>query len=416
MLRVRLYGEVQEILRLRSVRLGELHFAQNDTRAFQTEPLPAGGQTCGMAALVGKSNCARAIRARCYPKAADHKPMNSHRLPLAFFAIALSLTPAVRAHEVAAEMAAAASNFLVALTPEQRAKATYDFKDEQRFDWHFIPRPRKGLPIQEMRPDQRPLAHALLASGLSHRGYFKAATIMSLEHVLFEMEGAARKQPRESDLYFVTIFGKPEAAGTWGWRLEGHHLSLNFAIADGKIVGETPSFFGSNPGEVREGPRAGLRVLAAEEDLGRALVKSFDDEQQKIGILAGEAPKEVTSTNLRQVTPSAAAGVTYEKMSKAQRELLEKIIHEFIASHRLDLAAVTWEKMNKIGLEKISFVWAGGLEPKQPHYYRVQGPEFLLEYDNTQNDANHIHTVWRDFTNDFGDDLLQKHYEQSHAK
>lgn len=341
--------------------------------------------------------------------------MHLKRSTLTIFTVAL-VSFVARAHDVAPEMAAIANTFLATLTPEEKAKATYDFKDDERYDWHFIPRPRKGLPIQEMTPDQRPLAHALLASGLSHRGYFKATTIMSLEHVLFELEGAARKQPRQSDLYFITIFGTPAATGTWGWRLEGHHVSLNFTIAEGQVVGETPSFFGSNPGEVREGPRAGLRVLAAEEDLGRKLVKSFDDEQKKVGILAGEAPKEITSSNLRKVTPGAPAGMSYEKMNKDQRDLLVQVIHEFIENHRAELADEAWAKIVKAGLEKISFAWIGGVEPRQPHYYRVQGPTFLLEYDNTQNDANHIHTVWRDFENDFGEDVLKKHYEESHAK
>ena len=343
--------------------------------------------------------------------------MISQRNSLALLAIAIAAfipAPPLRAHEVAAEMSGAAIHFLEALTPDQKAKATYDFKDEQRYDWHFIPRPRKGLPFKELAPEQRPLAHALIASGLSHRGYLKAMTIMSLERVLFDLEGVNRKNEREPDLYFITIFGKPGASGTWGWRLEGHHLSLNFAIADGRLVGETPSFFGSNPGEVREGPRAGLRVLGTEEDLGRKLVKSLDETQRKIAIIAAEAPKEVASSNLRKVTPGAPSGVGYGSLNKAQREMLVQVIREFIARHRAELAEEAWGKIVKDGLEKISFAWAGGIEPGQAHYYRVQGPSFLLEYDNTQNNANHVHTVWRDFGNDFGDDLLKQHYEQSH--
>ena len=343
--------------------------------------------------------------------------MISQRTSLAFLALALAAlipAPHLRAHEVAAEMSGAATQFLEALTPEQKAKATYDFKDEQRYDWHFIPRPRKGLPLKELAPEQRPLAHALLASGLSHRGYLKAMTIMSLERVLFDLEGVNRKNERDPDLYFITIFGKPGTSGAWGWRLEGHHLSLNFAIADGRLIGETPSFFGSNPGEVREGPRAGLRLLAAEEDLGHQLVKSLDEAQKKIAIIAAEAPKEIASSNLRKATPGEPAGVGYGSLGKPQQAMLVQVIREFIARHRAELADEAWGKIVKEGLEKISFAWAGGIEPGQGHYYRVQGPSFLLEYDNTQNNANHVHTVWRDFGNDFGDDLLKKHYEQSH--
>src|SRR6266540_3283220 len=208
------------------------------------------------------------------------------------------LCPSARGHPgdgspvVADEMAAAANNLLATLTPEQAAKATYALEDNERFNWHFIPRERKGLPLKEMLPEQKHLAHALLSTALSHRGYLKASTIMSLEQVLRDVE-QGKGPTRDPELYFLTIFGKPDPKGTWGWRLEGHHLSLNFLLVDGKEIAVTPSFLGSNPGEIREGPRKGLRVLGAEEDLARQLVRSLKDAQKKVAIYTNTAPREI---------------------------------------------------------------------------------------------------------------------------
>src|SRR6266550_5730388 len=184
--------------------------------------------------------------------------------------------PAADTRVVAEEMAAAANNLLATLTPEQAAKATYPLEANERFNWHFIPRERKGLPFKEMAPEQKHLAHALMSTSLSQRGYLKASTIMSLEQVLRDLE-QGKGPTRDPELYFVTIFGKPDPKGTWGWRVEGHHLALNFMLVDGKEVSVTPSFLGSNPGEIRDGPRKGLRVLGAEEDLARQLVRSLND-------------------------------------------------------------------------------------------------------------------------------------------
>src|SRR5438046_7795842 len=200
---------------------------------------------------------------------------------------------------VAEEMVAAANNFLATLTAEQAAKATYPLEANERFNWHFIPRERKGLPFKEMAPEQKHLAHALLSTGLSHRGYLKASTIMSLEQVLRDLE-QGKGPTRDPELYFVTLFGKPDPKGTWGWRLEGHHLSLNFMLIDGAEITVTPSFLGSNPGEVREGPRKGLRVLGAEEDLARQLVKSLTDEQMKSAVYTNTATREIITGNNRK--------------------------------------------------------------------------------------------------------------------
>jgi len=308
-------------------------------------------------------------------------------------------------------MAEAAGHFLATLDDAQRAKATFEFKDEERQNWHFIPKERPGLTIKEMKPAQRQLAQALLASGLSYRGYMKATTIMSLEQVLQDMEGPNRRFPRDPELYHVSIFGTPSNEGPWGWRVEGHHLSLNFTLAKGTLVASTPSFFGTNPAEIKEGPRRGLRVLAEEEDLARQLVKSLNAEQLKVALIADKAPADIITGAARTVSPLKQEGLPVTRMNADQVQALRSLIREYVFRNRPEVAAQDLEAIEKAGIEQILFAWAGGLDQGQGHYYRVQGPTFLLEYDCTQNDANHIHAVWRDFANDFGIDLLRRHYE-----
>ena len=321
------------------------------------------------------------------------------------------LAQAARAHVAADEMADAAKTFVDSLKPEQKAKAVFDFKNDERFDWNFVPKDRKGLPLKEMTKPQQDAVHGMLDAALSHSGYIKATTIMSLEKVLFELENKSPK--RDSTLYYVSIFGAP-GTNVWGWRFEGHHLSLNFTIVDSKEISVTPTFMGSNPGEVKDGPRKGLRALAEEEDLGRQLVKALDDDQRKKAVFSQEAPKEIITKTDRNITPLEPQGVGLSEMNKEQSELLLKLVKEYLNRYRREIADDDWQKIKVAGLDNIHFAWAGGFEPGQGHYYRVQGPTFLLEYDNTQNNANHVHTVWRDFEHDFGDDVLKKHYEQSH--
>ena len=312
---------------------------------------------------------------------------------------------------VAEHMAMTAKNFLAALNDEQREKATFEFKDGERVNWHFIPRERKGLPLKEMTGEQRPLAHALLNSGLSHQGYFKATTIMTLEQILHEIE-QGRGNVRDPERYFFSIFGTPDGHGTWGWRVEGHHLSLNFTIVDG-VATATPSFMGTNPAEVRQGPRKGLRVLAAEEDLARKLVKSLNAEQKKTAIFQEKAPSDVITGADRTAKVLEPKGVSLKDLNASQKANLWALIEEYIFWARGELAQKELEELKKADAGQIHFAWAGSLEPNQGHYYRVQGPGFLLEYDNTQNNANHVHAVWRDLKNDFGDELL-KHYKEAH--
>lgn len=334
-------------------------------------------------------------------------------LALLLFSALSAMVSSARAQAPGAAIAEAANNFIATLTPEQRTKAVFELKSDERVNWHFIPKARNGLPCADMSPAQRHLAHALLATTLSHRGYFKAATIMSLEQVLFDLENKAPH--RNAELYYFSFFGKP-GQDVWGWRAEGHHLSLNFTVR-GDTVLATPSFMGSNPAEVLAGPRQGLRILAKEDDLGRQLVKSFDDAQRKLAVITNTAPSDIITSNARKAKRLEPAGLPVARMNKSQREILHALIDEYIARNRAEVARADWAKIEKAGWDQTSFAWAGGLDRGQGHYYRVQGPTFLLEYDNTQNNANHIHAVWRDFENDFGDDLLLKHYEQTpHAK
>lgn len=337
--------------------------------------------------------------------------------PLLITLLAFAITTICRAHVAGEEMAAAANKFLDALTPEQRAKATFDFKSDERPNWFFIPKVRQGLTIKTMTSAQRTLAHALLRTGLSAQGYEKATNIMSLEPVLKELEGAAGTMVRDNELYYFSIFGKPEAAGTWGWRVEGHHVSVNFTIIKGELFSGTPSFLGTNPAEVRQGPRKGLRVLAEDEDLGRSLIKALTEAQRKMVIYDTNAPAEMITSNKRKVVPLDTTGLAAAKMTTAQKAQLRAIVKAYVDRLRGDLAEADLGKIDKAGWDKVYFAWAGGLEKGDPHYYRVQGPTFLIEYDNTQNKANHIHAVWRDFDNDFGEDLLRKHYaEVPHGK
>ena len=325
----------------------------------------------------------------------------------------LSGLVSLRAHDpVAEQMALSAGTFLKALSDEQRAAATFEFKSDERVNWHFVPRERKGLSFDQMSPSQRVLAHGLLNSGLSHQGYFKATTIMSLEQILRELE-QGRGPKRDPEKYYFSVFGTPDAHGTWGWRVEGHHLSLNFTIAEGE-VSATPNFMGSNPGEVREGPRQGLRVLAGEEDLGRKLVQSLSAEQKRTTIYTDKAPSDVITVADRKARVLEPKGISLEALNEEQAEVLWALIREYIFRARGEFAEKELAEIQGADPGEIFFAWAGSTEPGQGHYYRVQGPAFLLEYDNTQNNANHVHAVWRDLKNDFGEDLLRQHYDESH--
>ena len=214
---------------------------------------------------------------------------------------------------------------------------------------------------------------------------------------------------RDPERYFFSIFGMPSAKDPWGWRVEGHHVSLHFTVVNGTLVAGTPSFFGSNPAEVREGPKKGLRILGAEEDEARALLMALDASQREKAVIEKTAPNDMLTMANVDITPLSPAGIMADAMTPEQRDQLMKLIDVYTGFMAPDVAADRQARLKKAGVEKISFAWAGEIEKGKKHYYRIQGPTFLVEYDNTQNDGNHIHSVWRDFKGDFGRDLLREH-------
>jgi hypothetical protein len=311
-------------------------------------------------------------------------------------------------------MTECANRFLAALDSNQRGKATFPFDADERMNWHFIPKERNGLPLREMTPYQKHLASSLLAAGLSQTGYIKAVTIMSLEDVLKIME-KDDGESRNPEKYYFSVFGTPSDGGTWGYRVEGHHLSQNYTVVNGKVV-DAPSFFGSNPAEVRQGPRKGLRTLAGEDDLGIELIHTLDEQQQKVAIVDTSAYKDIlTAASRKAALQGQPSGLSASKMNASQFDALMALIEEYVRNVPDELAEGRMAQINKAG-RTIYFVWAGGVNRGDPHYYRVQTPSFLVELDDTQDNANHIHSVWRDFTGDFGEDLLQQHYQASHQK
>jgi hypothetical protein len=313
-----------------------------------------------------------------------------------------------------ADMTAAAKNFLASLDADQKALATFKLDDAERQNWKFTPVERKGITLQQLRPEQDYLAIALLNSAMSNEGFSKAVTIMSQERILFDLENQSPK--RNPEKYHILIFGEPSATGSWAWRFEGHHFSCSVTIAGGKLVSMTPSFFGTNPGEVKDGPRKGLRMLKDEETLAINLVKSLTEEQKQEAVLPGEAPADVISGEKPKADPLSPAGIASSKLDEKQRAQLWRIIREYIGRFRPELAATVADRLRASGDDKLTFAWIGGLENGQGKYYRIQSPEFLFEYDNTQNNGNHPHATWRDFNGDFGTDILAEHLKSEHGK
>jgi hypothetical protein len=315
-----------------------------------------------------------------------------------------------------AETATAATQFLASLTPEQRQKANLKFEDENRFDWHYVPRPgqRKGLPLKDMTAAQRQAAQKLLASALSAKGVKQSGQIMNDLELVLRGEGPNAAMGRDPEMYYFTVFGTPGDKTAWGWRVEGHHLSQNFTIANGTFSSWTPDFYGANPAEVLSGSRKGLRVLAAEEDKAFALLRALDGAQKQTAVLQDKVPSDMITTNARRVNPLSPDGLAAARMTESQQKLLRDLLDEYTSRMVDDIAAERTRRINTAGFDKVSFAWIGADALHEPHYYRVQGPTFLIEFDNVQSQANHIHSVWRDFNGDFGDDVLKSHYKSAH--
>jgi hypothetical protein len=309
-----------------------------------------------------------------------------------------------------AAMVKATEAFLDALDATQRDQATFSFEADERLNWHFIPRERKGVSLKSLNPGQRRAAMALLRTGLSKVGYRKVTLIRDLESVLARLEGSERRFPRDPDLYFFSVFGTPSTSGTWGWRYEGHHCSLNFTIVKGEMVVSEPLFVGANPARVLDGALSGLRTLAVEEDEARALLKSLNDEQKKQAILSDEAPADILTKADRTVKMLEDKGIAYSDLNEGQRNRVRRLVEEYARTVPSPLADARLAEIDAAGWDAIKFAWMGGPDPGQGHYYRIQGKTFLIELDNTQNNANHVHAVWRDFKGDFGRDVLAMHY------
>ena len=316
------------------------------------------------------------------------------------------------AADVGAAMATAAQNFLASLNDQESAKATMDFDDPARLDWHNIPKPqRKGLPLDDMSATQRDRCHKLLEAALSESGYDKAVKIMALENNLREGEKGQQGAPvRDPDLYYVTIFGKPDLKGTWGWSFEGHHLSLNFVIRDGRPICDSPSFWGANPATVKVfvegGPDVGARTLAKEEQLAFDLINALEEAQKAEALIAEKAPADYRAAGQPQPPHTSPAGLSASHMNEAQKKTLLALLKAYNSHLHPSIAQDRLAAIKAAGLDRVHFAWAGATKPGVGHYYRVQGPTFVLELVNTQSDpagnpANHIHSVWRSLQGDF---------------
>lgn len=319
----------------------------------------------------------------------------------------------ISAPETATRMFQAAETFLNSLSPQQRKTASFSFKNDERYDWHYVPRVRSGLALKDMTADQQALALGFLRIGLSRSGYWKSTTIMSLETVLREIE-TLNWLGRDPEKYYFSFFGPPSATGTWGWRVEGHHLSLNYTIVQGHMFATAPRFLGANPANVAVGKLSGVRTLAGEEDLARKLMSSLDPKQRQKAVFREQAYGDIVTGSGEMVSPLEPVGIFAAEFDGSQIELLTKLIDEYVSSLPSEIARQRIEIIRNSGMDRIHFGWAGDTEPGRPHYYRIQGATFLIEYDNVQNGANHIHTVWRDFDGDFGRDLLREHYRAAH--
>jgi hypothetical protein len=310
------------------------------------------------------------------------------------------------------EVSSAANAFLMSLPADLRATAQFDLDSPERFDWNFVPKARVGVTLLKLDDRQVELLGPLLSTALSPEGLLSARGVIKHENILrrVETERGVDATRRDPGLYYTSIFGKPGPAAPWAWRFEGHHLSLNVTQVPGQPPLIGPVFMGANPAKVPTGPQTGFRLLAAEEDLGRAMVTLLTPERRKSAIIRDTAFSEILTTNDREVKLDMA-GLPASEMSVAERQQLRELIELYVGRFVSVSAKEVLARMDRAGFEKLRFAWAGGLEAGQPHYYRVHGPTLLIEYDDTQNDANHIHTVYRDLQHDFGGDVLRAHYK-----
>jgi len=328
---------------------------------------------------------------------------------------ALLLSPAGNAHSAAGADPAdkIANAFLASLPAELHRTASFPLDSPERTAWYYVPKERVGVALLDLNDTQVELLGPLLASALSPAGLLEARGVMKHENILRRVEteaGAANAARRDPGLYYTSVFGAPGAARPWAWRFEGHHLSLNVTQLPGAAPVVAPLFMGANPARVLTGPNAGFRLLGAEEDLGRELIKMLPEARRKIALIADTAFGEIVTRNDPKVQPLALAGLAAADMSADERAQLRRIVELYVGRMNAASAKEALARMDHAGFEAVRFAWAGGIESGQPHYYRVHGPTLLIEYDDTQSDANHIHTVYRDLDRDFGGDALRAHY------
>jgi len=318
----------------------------------------------------------------------------------------------------AEEIAAAVQAWLDGLDEARRAQATFPFETTERFAWAYTPGQREGLAIRDMRAEQRFAASAIVRAAMSSRTAGEIAAVMALETVLGQLEQAAGRAGwlrRDPELYWFAVFGTPGSTAPWSWRVGGHHIAIHVTIADGRVIGTTPSFLGANPAVVPTGRSAGARTLPGEEELARATLAGLTATERSAALVNDRAPADIlTGTGRRADMRAVPEGVRHATLGRARQELLERLIRHYVDRVRLEAADATWARIVDAGLGDITFAWAGSDAPGRGHYYVVRGPRFVIEYDNTQNGANHIHAVWRELANDWGEDLLAKHLAEAH--
>jgi len=338
---------------------------------------------------------------------------------------------AARTRAIAAETSADGSatsivqRFLAALTPENRKKVVFDFDDAERKDWSNLPTrnyPRKGVPLAEMDNKARMLAHELMRASLSSQGYLKAAAVVHRDEVLLRTGGSSASFG--AGKYYFGVFGNPASDKRWGWQFDGHHIALNFTIVDGVMTG-APALWGAQPDRIEAGDEAGWRVFAAEREKGYAIVNSLTPQQRATAILSEKLPPGIFTGPQRDKALKTPEGLPASAMTPAQHALLWTLIDEYVNNQTETVARAHRLKIERDGIGKVHFAWMGSTDPARSGYFRVHGPSILIEYDNTggagasreERDSNHIHSMFRDPSNDYGEDLLKKHYQTAaHAR
>ncbi len=343
----------------------------------------------------------------------DHREnFHGHRSPTRRFILAAATFlpfggASAQTVDAAQRIAEAANRFLGLLDAAQRLRVLIAFDSDNRLDWHYIPRSRAGLTLGEMRSDQVDAARALFATVLNDQGLKLLDGVRLVESVLREQQGSFRDPNR----YFVSIFGTP-GHFPWGWRFEGHHLSLNVALPAAGHVAVTPFFAGAHPATVHDGPHKGFRLLGASEDLARQIMSGLSDSQRRAALIADRSFGDIVASPQREKDLGQPRGLELSAMSGPARAQVEALTDQFLGTLAPDLLAAQKQRVREQGLETFRFAWAGSLTLGEAYYFRVHGPVTLIEHDNTQNNSNHIHSVWRDLAADFGHDALGEHYRQ----